>query len=105
MHAEPVAPFLEHPAGLDETGGFPNTGLETARDYVAALLRTASVARALAASGRRIDLAGLDDKVGRLCARVLDLPPPEGRELRPDLMQLRSELESLAAALGQPPPP
>ena len=41
--------------------------------------RTVAIARALAGSGRRVDLAGLDQAVGLLCAKTLDLPPDQGR--------------------------
>ena len=43
---------------------------------LAGMLRTA---RALTQTRRTIDLAGLDQEVGRLCAAALDLPPADGR--------------------------
>lgn len=57
------------------------------------------VAHALVAAGRQIDLRGLDDEAGRLCAAVLDLEPGQGRAMRPKLAELLSETESLRAAL------
>jgi hypothetical protein len=70
-----------------------------AAENVAATLRIAS---AFAGSGRRIDLAGLDNEVGKLCAGVLDLPPPLGLAMRPCLVSLLAELDHLAATV-QPP--
>ncbi len=57
-----------------------------------------TLARALAASRRPLDLAGLDDLAGRLAAACLDLPPEQGRALRPRLQGLLAELDALALA-------
>lgn len=65
-----------------------------------ALAGTLRVARVLAQSDRKIDLAGLDQDVGRLCAAVLDLPPAEGRFLRPQLALLLAELDGLSHCMG-----
>lgn len=56
------------------------------------------LARVLAAARRPLDLAGLDELAGRLCAAALDLPPEQGRTLRPALAALLDELDALAAA-------
>ena len=69
--------------------------------------KTVSVARALAASGRAVDLEGLDRHIGLLCAKALDLPPEMGRAQRVRLIKLRDDVEELAALLrqdGQPEP-
>ncbi|MDO9709347.1 hypothetical protein [Paracraurococcus lichenis] len=63
---------------------------------------TLVVARALAESGRRIDLAGLDAGAAALCAAIAMLPPGQARPLRPALVALLEEVEGLGAAL--PPP-
>jgi len=60
------------------------------------------ITAALIESGRRVDLAGLDDEFGRLCAGILALPLAESRALRPMLDTLREQLDQLHAAL--PPP-
>ncbi|MES2711511.1 MAG: hypothetical protein V4653_08000 [Pseudomonadota bacterium] len=60
------------------------------------------VTAALVGSGRRVDLAGLDDEFGRLCAGILALPLAESRRLRPKLEALREQLDHLHTAL--PPP-
>lgn len=57
------------------------------------------LAGALAQGGRRLDLAGLDQMVGRLCAQALDLPPAQGRMVRPLLLALLRELDALGVRL------
>ncbi len=79
-------------------GSFAPVGAATELvDGVAALLR---LARGLVTAGRAVDLAGLDRMVGLLCARALDLPPEEGRRLRPRLAALLAELDGLGSALA-----
>ena len=60
---------------------------------------TLRMARALVESRRHVDLAGLQDAVGRLCAASLDLPPEQGRALRPQLAAVLAELDALARAM------
>lgn len=60
------------------------------------------ITAALIDSGRRVDLAGLDDEFSRLCTGILALPLAEGGRLRPQLETLRDQLNHLHAAL--PPP-
>src|SRR4051812_13236561 len=62
-------------------------------DSVAATLR---IARVLMDASREIDLSGLDQEAGRLCALALDLPPAEGRALRVRLIEVLAELDALA---------
>jgi len=61
--------------------------------------RTIAIARALAGSGRPVDLAGLDQAVGLLCAKTLDLPPDQGRVARPALAVILAELDLLSTTL------
>ena len=86
--------------------GFPSHGfssptakLDAMAEGVLALLRTA---RGLAGGGRRVDLAGLDDMVGVLCAQTLDLPLADGRRFGAKLQRIDAELDLLKLAL--PPP-
>ena len=58
------------------------------------LLHTIRIACALAESNRRVDLDGLEHRVGALCAQALDLPPK-------DRCQIRVQLIGLSKALGQ----
>ena len=64
------------------------------------LMQTIEVARALASSGRAIDLTGFDQQVGLLCAKSLDLPPDAGRGLRPRLIALSAALQALSRVLA-----
>jgi len=65
------------------------------------LSRTLGVARALAQSGRRVDLAGIEDGVGILCAQTLDLETEDGQIMLPVLREVMSQIELLASALSQ----
>ena len=57
--------------------------------------------QALVAGGRNVDLMGLERQVGLLCAKTLDLPPEEGRTVRPVLVSLLAELDTLSSTLSQ----
>lgn len=74
----------------------PATVIAAAIEAMAATLATA---HALVATGRRIDLAGLDGEIGRICAATLALPRPQTRLLRPMLLALEHELAALIATL------
>lgn len=95
----PFAPFRMDSTGMAEVPAFPDTPVERARVAASSLRKAAALARALAISGRPIDLTGLDGQVGRVCAGALDLPPDEGRALRPDLESLLAEIAALAGAM------
>ena len=69
------------------------------RDFADELTKIVGVARALAESGRAIDLSGLDRQVGLLCAKSLDLTPDEGRRIRPRLIVLSGSIEALSRVL------
>jgi len=58
------------------------------------------VSRGLVEAGRAIDLTGLDRQVGLLCAKSLDLPPDEGRRVRPRLLALSGSIEALSRAMA-----
>jgi hypothetical protein len=63
------------------------------------LTKIVGLACALTESGRAIDLTGLERQVGLLCAQSLDLPPDEGRRVRPRLLALSGSMEVLSRAL------
>ena len=65
------------------------------------LCRTIGIARALAQNGRTVDLTGLDDGIGTLCAQTLDLPAQEGRALLPLLAEMLQQVNTLTAALHE----
>ncbi len=60
---------------------------------------TVEVAACLAASGRRVDLKGLDHTVGLLCAKALDLPAADGRAARPGLFALLTKIDALSLTI------
>ena len=68
------------------------------------LSRTIGVARALASSGRTVDLTGLDDGIGLLCAQTLDLPTEEARGLLLQLRDVLTEVNALSAVLHEHAP-
>ena len=68
------------------------------------LLASLSTARVLLEAGRDVDLSGAQDGVGELCARVLDLAPAAGLELRAMLIALRDEVDRTSALLEPPTP-
>jgi hypothetical protein len=65
---------------------------------------TLRMARALAQSGRRIDLDGLDRLGGLLCAKSLDLSPEDGRRMRGTLVEMLKDVDALTLALRAAPP-
>lgn len=69
------------------------------QDRIAAIASTLRLARSLLGTGRAIDINGLDRMIGLLCARALDLPPEQGRIVRPNLALLLIELDTLGVAM------
>jgi hypothetical protein len=67
---------------------------------VETMAATLILARALVASGHRIDLAGVEREVGDLCAETVALPRDEGVLLRPALEGLLREVEALETDLA-----
>ena len=65
--------------------------------HASALRRGVDVSRVLMRS-RAVDLAGLEDQVGQLCAALLDLPAMEAEPLR---RSLRSLLNSIELTIGE----
>jgi hypothetical protein len=63
------------------------------------LLKIVSIAHELVEAGGTVDLTGLDRRVGLLCAKSLDLPPDDGRGVRPRLIALSGSMEALSRAL------
>lgn len=65
-----------------------DTPADAVRAYAEQLTRLVDTARALVDSNREVDLTGLECEIGLLCAKSLDLPPEEGRRIRPRLIAL-----------------
>jgi hypothetical protein len=80
---------------------FPSPG-QAVEALAEGAMATVRMARALAEAQRRVDLAGLNEMVGVLCARMLDLPLDEGRGLRGRLEALDREILALQRALPGP---
>jgi len=90
---------MTEPWFVTSTADADRKAFESVDQLADAVARVVMLARALASQGRVVDLAGLDQQVGLLCARALDLQPVQGRAVRPRLLGLQAELESLAGAL------
>jgi len=80
------------------------TPIDAVRALAEELTKMIGIALALVAAGRQIDLTGLDSQIGLLCAKSLDLPPEEGRKVRPRLVALFGSAEELARALDKRSP-
>jgi len=62
---------------------------------------TIAIAAALARSGREVDLAGLENGIGLLCAKALDRGAGCDDALRQRLVELREEIDRLLAVLRE----
>ena len=80
------------------------TPIDAVRALAEELTKMIGIALALVVAGRQIDLTGLDSQIGLLCAKTLDLPPEEGRKVRPRLVALFGSAEELARALAKRSP-
>lgn len=69
---------------------------------IEAMEATLGVAAALATEGRRVDLAGLEAEMGRLCAACLVAPEPMLPALRGRLSALLRQVDALAMRLAPP---
>jgi hypothetical protein len=87
--------FAAEPDGLRE---------RRVAELAARINRTLGVARALAKSGRALDLTGIEDGVGVLCAQTLDLPTGDAREMVPVLREVLAQVDLLSVALRQEAP-
>lgn len=77
------------------------TPIEAVRALAEELTKMVGVACALVKAERVVDLTGLDRQIGLLCAKSLDLPPDEGRKVRPRLVALLGSVEALSRALAR----
>ena len=92
-------PILPASTTTPSASSSPTSAASLAIARMAGILKVAS---ALAAAGRRIDLAGFESEAGRLCAAVFDLPLAEARTLTAPLTALLGEVDALAARLAHP---
>jgi len=89
--SETISPGVPQPT---ETASY------AVRTFADELARMVDVARVLVDSDRAIDLTGLDDQIGLLCAKTLDLPPDEGRRMRRRMIALLGSVDDLSRALA-----
>ena len=66
------------------------------------LSRTIALARGLIQGGRHLDVTGIDDGVGVLCAQTLDLPPEDAGAMVPVLRGVLTQVNLLTTALQRP---
>ena len=83
-------------------GAADRRAADSARCLGTQLIASLATARILLDAGREVDLSGVQDSVGELCARVLDLAPALGPELRALLIALRDEVDRTSAVLDPP---
>jgi hypothetical protein len=83
----------------------PRDPAERVDAMIDAMLGTMILARELVLAHRTIDIAGLDQQAGLLCARVLDLPFEDWPRFRPPLHRLAEAAEALHTALADQKPP
>ncbi len=71
--------------------------LRAAEAMAEQLSQMLNVATVLIRQQRPVELTGFEERIGRLCAAVLDLPPQDGRRLRARLIALDQLLAALSA--------
>jgi hypothetical protein len=87
----------------DQVESFPSAAdrsYATPDKLVEYAMRLIRITRTLVDSGRAVDLRGLEWNIGLACAKTLDLPPEQGKMLRPKLIELLGELDALKAAIA-----
>lgn len=77
------------------------TSPETLRSDMEALAATLDDAKSGVAAGDALDLGGLDDRIGALCATVAALPPGEGRGFAEGLERLLGVLTRLGDTIEE----
>lgn len=82
----------------------PHAPFAAAEALAAAATRTLQLSYNLALAGRVLDLAGLDQLIGRLTASILDLDAPDGRRLRTVLSGVLDRLDRLEHAITRQMP-
>jgi len=74
--------------------------IQSACALTTSLTLLVKLSHVLADAGRVVDFDGLDDGIGRLHAKILDLDPETARELQPKVLQLAAEINLLLGAHG-----
>jgi hypothetical protein len=85
--------------GIGATGGDERGAGGGVAEAIAATAAMLRLAEGMATAGRTVDLAGLEDRIGLVCARALDLPAEDGARVRVALVALLRDLDALGVAL------
>lgn len=85
---------------VSELADADSAALSSAQVAAREITTVLGTARRLLAEGHRLDLTGIDDLAGRICAKALDLPPSLGTQAVPALTALQTEVDALTAALA-----
>ncbi len=88
------------PRDFFDTRHSARVAYQTVLGMVQGFATTICIARSLAAGEREMDLSGLHEAAGILCARALDLRPEHGRQLVPRLQSVLEELDALHTVLA-----
>ena len=72
--------------------------IRSACAFTTSLTLLVKLSHVLADAGRSVDFDGVDDGIGRLYAKILDLDPETARELQPKVLQLAAEINRLLEA-------
>ena len=78
--------------------------LRTVEQQAEGLLKTLRLARAMLEAQRTVELEGLRDHAGLLCAKVMDLPPELGLTVRPRLLLLLAEVDAVTGVVRNQDP-
>ena len=70
-----------------------------AMEFSAQIARMVAVTQALVTNQRHVDIQGLHDHVGLLCAKAMDLPPSKTGFLKLELKRLACSLAKLSESL------
>lgn len=93
---------MQRPAPPAGPGGGPEFDPEAgALQLSAQVTRMVGVTQALVASQRHVDLQGIHDHVGLLCAKALDLQPSRNGFLKLELKRLARALAALEESLRE----
>jgi len=74
------------------------TTIQNACALTNSLTLLVKLSHVMADAGRSVDFDGLDDGIGHLYAKLLDLDPEAARELQPKVLQLAADLNLLLGA-------
>lgn len=89
---------------MPSNGGMDDA-LLAVETWTQGLIQTLRLARAMVDAQRPVALDGLIDQAGFVCAKVMDLPPEQGRQVRGRMVVLLAEVDAVSAAIRRQAPP